>query len=125
MVKGTGPTTTPPSNQFSLLKKTISSKTGGATLSVKLPGAGKLDVLGTAKAGKKKITVGHVVLNAGKGGTFSVTLKPSAAAKTVLAEKGKLSVTLKLTFSPTGGTENSSTSQITLKMTQTSGKRRP
>jgi ABC-type phosphate transport system substrate-binding protein len=115
----------PPSNQFSLLKKTISAKTGGATLSVKLPGAGKLDVLGTAKAGKKKITVGHVVLNAGKGGTYSVTLKPSAAAKKVLAEKGKLSVSLKLTFSPTGGTENSSTSQVTLKMTQTSGKRRP
>jgi ABC-type phosphate transport system substrate-binding protein len=114
--------TAPPSNQFSLLKKTISAKTGGATLSVKLPGAGKLDVLGTAKAGKKKITVGHVVLNAGKGGTFSLTLKPSAAAKKVLAEKGKLSVTLKLTFSPTGGTENSSTSQVTLKMTQTSGK---
>ncbi len=110
------------SSQFSLLKKTISSKTGGATLSVKLPGAGKLDVLGTAKAGKKKITVGHVVLNAAKGGTFNVTLKPSAAAKKVLKEKGKLSVSLKLTFSPTGGTENSSTSQVTLKMTQTSGK---
>lgn len=116
VVKTTPPSTTPPSNQFSLLKKTISSKSGGATLSVKLPGAGKLDVLGTAKAGKKKITVGHVVLNAGKGGTFNVTLKPSAAAKQVLAEKGKLNVTLKLTFSPTGGTAKSSTSAVTLKL---------
>jgi len=113
------------SNLFTLTRKTISSKTGGATLSVKLPGAGKLDVMGTAKVGKKTITVGHVVLNAAKGGTFNVTLKPSAAAKKVLNEKGKLNVSLKLTFSPTGGTAKTSTSQVTLKMTQTSGKRRP
>ena len=104
------------SNQFTLTRTTISSKNGSATISVKLPGAGKLDVLGTAKAGKKKITVGHVVLNAGKGGTFQVTLKPSAAAKKVLKKKGKLKVTLKLTFSPTGGTAKSSTSGLTLKL---------
>ena len=42
------------SNQFSVPKKTISSKTGSATFSVKLPGAGKLAVLGTAKSGKKR-----------------------------------------------------------------------
>lgn len=113
---GGGGTTTEVSNQFTLTRKTISSKTGGATLSVKLPGAGKLDVLGTAKAGKKKITVGHVVLNAGNAGTFNVTLKPSPAAKKVLAEKGKLSVSLKLTFSPAGGTEKSSTSAVMLKL---------
>lgn len=104
------------SNLFTLTRKSISSKTGGATLSVKLPGAGKLDVLGTAKVGKKKITVGHVVLNAAKGGTFNVTLKPGAAAKKVLNEAGKLKVTLNLTFSPTGGTANSSTSTLTLKL---------
>jgi ABC-type phosphate transport system substrate-binding protein len=106
------------SNLFTLTRKAISSKTGGATLSVKLPGAGKLDVLGTAKAGKKKITVGHVVLNAAKGGTFDVTLRPSAAAKKVLNEEGKLNVTLKLTFSPAGGTASSSTSALTLKLTK-------
>lgn len=120
---GTKTVVTPPSNLFTLLKKTISSKTGGATLSVKLPDAGKLDILATAKVGKKKITVGHVVLNASKGGTFPVTLKPSAAAKKVLADKGKLNVSLKLTFSPTGGTANSTTSTVTLKMAKTSGRR--
>lgn len=104
------------SNQFTLTRKAISSKTGGATLSVKLPGAGKLDVMGTAKVGGKKITVGHLVLNAAKGGTFNLTLKPSGAAKKVLKEKGKLNVSLKLTFSPTGGTAKSSTSSLTLKL---------
>ncbi|HEU4944175.1 MAG TPA: substrate-binding domain-containing protein [Solirubrobacterales bacterium] len=113
---GTDKGTTPVSNLFTLTRKTVSSKNGSASLSVKLPGAGKLDVLGKAKVGKKQITVGHVVLNAAKGGTFIVAFKPSAAAKKVLNEKGKLNVSLKLTFSPTGGTAKSSTSSLTLKL---------
>ncbi len=108
--------TTPVSNLFTLTRKTVSSKTGSATLSVKLPGAGKLDVMGTAKIGKKKVTVGHVVVNAAKGGTYNVTLKPTGAAKTALKENGKLNVSLKLTFSPSGGTAKSSTSSLTLKL---------
>lgn len=121
---GTTGTTTQPapvSNQFSLTRKSISSKNGSATLSFTLPGAGKLDVIGKAKVGKKQITIGHVVLNAGKGGTFIVTLKPNAAAKKVLNEKGKLNVSLKLTFAPNGGSAKSSTGAVTLKMTKQSG----
>lgn len=113
---GTDKGTTPVSNLFTLTRKTVSSKTGSATLSVKLPGAGKLDVMGTAKVGKKKVTVGHVVVNAAKGGTYNVTLKPTGAAKTALKENGKLGVSLKLTFSPNGGTAKSSTSSLTLKL---------
>ncbi len=113
---GTDKGTTPISNLFTLTRKTVSSKTGSATLSVALPGAGKLDVLGTAKVGKKKVTVGHVVVNAAKGGTYNVTLKPTGAAKTALKEKGKLNVSLKLTFSPNGGTAKSSTGSLTLKL---------
>ena len=45
-----------------------------------------------------------------------MTLKPSGAAKTALKDKGKLNVSLKLTFSPTGGTAKSSTSSLTLKL---------
>lgn len=107
---------TPPSNAFSLLKKTISSKTGQAAISVKVPGAGKLVLVGTAKSGKKTLKVGQVVLSANKAGTFSLTLKPSGAAKKVLKEKGSLKVTLKLTFTPTGGTAKSSNSAVTLKL---------
>ena len=33
------------------------------------------------------------MLNANKGGTFNLTLKPSAAAKKLLRKKGKLKVT--------------------------------
>ena len=109
------------SNQFSVPRKTISSKTGSATFSVKLPGAGKLDVLGTAKSGKKNIKVGHVVLSASKAGTYSVTLKPSGAAKQLLSKTGSLKVNLKFTFSPTGGTAKSSTSAVTLKLIKKGG----
>lgn len=111
------------SNQFSVPRKTISSKTGGATFSVNLPGAGKLDVLGTAKAGKKgKLTVGRVVLTVTKAGTYSVNLKPSGAARALLKKNGKLTVALKFTFTPNGGTANTTSSSVTLKLTKTKQK---
>lgn len=126
-----------PSNLFSLPRKSISSKTGGATISVKLPGAGQLVMVGTARvqtAGKRKskrrqrksktIKVGRVVLNASKAGTFSLTLKPSGAAKKVLRQKGSLRTTLKLTFTPTGGEAKTTTTGLTLKLKkQSKGKR--
>ncbi len=119
---GSTPPPVKPSNAFSLLRKSISSKTGGASVSVKLPGAGKLEVIGTAKKGKKQIKVGRTVLNASRAGTFNLTLKPSAAAMKVLKETGKLPVRLKLIFTPTGGDESNSTSSLTLKLTQKKGK---
>ena len=126
---GTAPVV-PPSNQFSLTRKAISSKTGSVTVTVKLPGPGVLELVATAKAnapagkgkGKrqnlasKKINVGRVVLTANKAGTYDLTLKPSGAAKKLLRQKGALRVSLALTFTPNGGTASSSTSAVTLKL---------
>ncbi|HEY5815225.1 MAG TPA: substrate-binding domain-containing protein [Solirubrobacterales bacterium] len=114
----------PPSNLFSLPKKSISSQTGQATVSVKVPGPGKVELIGTANvpSGKasrvymKKIMVGKVVLTAGKAGTYNLTLKPSGAAKKRLREKGKLQVKLQVTFTPTGGTAKTTNSTVTLKL---------
>jgi ABC-type phosphate transport system substrate-binding protein len=114
--KKTTPVVEKPSNEFSLLRKKISSKNGGATLSVKLPGAGQLEVVGTAKAGKKQIKVGRTVLNATAAGTFELKLNPSAAAKQQLNKKGSLKVNLSLTFTPTGGDLKSKTDTVTLKL---------
>lgn len=111
------------SNLFSLPKKSISSKTGDATISVKIPGPGKVVLLGTAKSGKKQIKVGQVTLNASKAGTFNLKLKPSNAAKGLLREKGQLKVSLKVTYTPTGGAAKTTTSAVTLKLAkQQSGK---
>lgn len=115
---GTTPPPPPakPSNAFSLLRKSISSKTGGATISVKLPGAGKLAMVATAKNGKKTIKVASAVLNAGQAGTFNVPLRPSGAAMKALRKKGSLPVKLVLTFTPAGGDANESTSTLVLKL---------
>ena len=86
------------SNQFSLPRKSISSKTGQTTVTVKIPGPGKVELIGTAKSGGKAAglheegQVGQVVLTADKAGTFKLTLKPSGAAKQLLRKKGKLKV---------------------------------
>ncbi|MDQ2630510.1 MAG: hypothetical protein M3Y75_05985, partial [Actinomycetota bacterium] len=110
------PAVVPPSNTFSVTKKAISSKNGKATISLKLPGPGKVVMVGKAKNGKKTITVGKVTLNAGKAGTFNLTLNPSGAAKQVLKKTGSLKVNLEITFTPTGGSAKSSKTAVTLKL---------
>lgn len=106
----------PPSNAFSVTKKAISSKNGKATISLKLPGPGKVVMVGKAKNGKKTINVGKVTLNAAKAGTFNLTLNPSGAAKKVLKKKGSLRVNLEIAFTPTGGSAKSSKTAVTLKL---------
>lgn len=115
--KGSGPpVVVPPSNAFSVTKKAISSKTGKATVSLKLPGPGKVVMVGKAKNGKKTISVGKVTLNAGKAGTFNLTLNPSGAAKRLLKKTGSLKVNLEITFTPTGGSAKASKTAVTLKL---------
>jgi ABC-type phosphate transport system substrate-binding protein len=112
----TPPVVTPPSNAFSVTKKTIASKTGKATISLKLPGAGKVVMVGKAKVGKKTINVGKVTLNAAKAGAFNLTLNPSGAAKKALKASGSLKVSLEITFTPTGGSAKASKTAVTLKL---------
>lgn len=115
-ISGPAPVVLPPSNAFSLTKKAISSKTGKATISLKLPGPGKVVMVGKAKNGKKTINVGKVTLNAAKAGTFNLTLNPSGAAKKALKKKGSLKVTLAITYTPTGGSAKATNSAVTLKL---------
>lgn len=110
------PAVTPPSNAFSVTKKAISSKNGKATISLKLPGPGKVTMVGKAKVGKKTINVGKVTLNAGKAGTFNLTLNPSGPAKQALKKTGSLKVSLEITFTPSGGSAKSSKTAVTLKL---------
>jgi ABC-type phosphate transport system substrate-binding protein len=135
-----GSSTTPPpapiSNLFSLPRKSISSKTGQATVSVKIPGPGMVEMLGTAsvpsakgkkakkRSFKKMIRVGRTVLNASKAGTYNLTLKPSGAAKRQLAKKGKLKVNLKITYTPIGGAAKASSSAVTLKLSKPKSKKK-
>lgn len=112
-----------PSNRFSLLRKKINSKSGRAIVSVKLPAAGRMVLVGTAKVGKKRFRVGKVALRANKAGTFRLILKPSKAAKKWLRKRGKLRVNLQLRFIPNGGSARASKSAVTLKLKKKSGKK--
>jgi ABC-type phosphate transport system substrate-binding protein len=109
-----------PSNVFSVPRTSLDSKKGWATLSIRLPGAGKLvlDAKAKVKSGKKTktIKVGKITRTVSKAGTVKLTLKPSSAAKKVLRKKGKLKVTIKLTYTPTGGTARTSNKTVTLKL---------
>jgi ABC-type phosphate transport system substrate-binding protein len=126
------PAPPPISNLFSLPRKEISSKTGGATISVKIPGPGTVELVGSANVSdsgksrkpKKSIKVGRTVLTASQPGTYKLTLKPSGAAMKQLRAKGKLKVNLKVTFTPTGGVAKTATSGITLKLNKPKPRKR-
>jgi hypothetical protein len=107
----------PPSNVFTKGKLTLNKKTGTGTLAVTVPDAGTLTATdvhskialasfaktkGTTKA--KPVYVKSATVDSTGAGTVKVPIKPTAAAKKVLAKQGKLSVNVQLTFAPTGGT---------------------
>lgn len=112
---GNPPPPSKPSNVFSVPSTALSSKAGSATFSIRLPGAGRLDLKATAGKGKQKITVGSLRKTVSKAGTVKLTLKPGSAAKKRLKKSGKLSVKVTLTYTPQGGEPRSSTRTLTLK----------
>lgn len=121
---GSPPPVAKPSNVFSVPRTAISSKAGTATLSIRLPGAGRLVLEATAKVkvkvrGKTRtrtIRVGKITRTVSKAGLVKLTLKPSSAARSVLKRAGKLKVSVKLTYTPKGGTARSTKKTITLRL---------
>jgi hypothetical protein len=107
----------PPSNVFTKGKVTLNKKTGAATLAVSVPGTGTLmaaDVhskvalasfaRSKGKPKAKPVYVKSTTVDSTGAGTVNVPIRPTAAAKKVLNEKGTLAVRVNLTFAPTGGT---------------------
>lgn len=106
-----------PSNLFTKGKVTLNKKNGTATLAVSVLDAGTLTATDahskvamasfartTTKPKKKPVYVKSATVSSTGAGTVKVPIVPTAAAKKILAKKGKLSVSVKLTFAPTGGT---------------------
>jgi hypothetical protein len=84
-----------PTNEASLGRATVDPKSGTATLSVTLPGAGHLSLAGKKTVGKE--------LDAAAAGVVELTIEPTAKEKKALRKRGKLRVGVKLTYTPTGG----------------------
>jgi hypothetical protein len=123
----TAAVSTPVSNVFKFGKLKLGN--ASAALKVTVPGPGELSAEDNATAGKasaavkKKALIKKVELTVAKAGTVTIKIKPSSAGKAVLKTKGKVSVKVKVTFAPTGGTPASKTIKVTLKARGTAPKR--
>jgi DNA-binding beta-propeller fold protein YncE len=84
-----------PSNNFKFGKLKLDKKKGTATLTIKIPAAGRLVLKGNGLT--------KVVKNAKKAGDMKLAIKPKGKVKQKLAELGKAVAKAKLTFTPTGG----------------------
>jgi hypothetical protein len=93
-----------PSNSFTATGKTKGST---ATLTVKVPGPGSISVT----SGSVKKATKH----ASKAGNNSVKVTLNAKAAKSLKRNKKLTVSLKVQFTPTGGTSASKTVKVTFK----------
>jgi len=108
-----------PSNLFTVGAAALSSSKGSATLTLDLPGPGTVKALATANlpaGAAKKITVSKATRRATRAGKLKLTLKPSKAALRHLRRRGKLRTSVKLTYTPTGGSARIATRKLTLKL---------
>jgi len=113
-----------PSNAFSIIATATSAADGSAMLTVDLPGAGRFDAVLTARirAGTsqrrrtRRIVAGRRTLHASGAGRYSVRIKPSRTARSLLRRARTLRTSAKLTFTPTAGLPSSQTRTITLKL---------
>jgi ABC-type phosphate transport system substrate-binding protein len=106
---------TPPSNAFSIPSSRATSTL--MTFVAQLPGAGSLRVAATTRVGRRTIRVASVSASPRGAGRVTLRLKLSSAAKRALAraKTKKLKVTVKFTFTPTGGTARTMTKNVTVR----------
>jgi hypothetical protein len=96
-----------PPNTFSLGKAKLLRKSGDASLTVTLPGPGKLVL-----EGKGLLRVTEAVK---RKGSVALTIKPNRQTKKTLEKNGKAKVIAKITFTPTAGTPHTESKTLTLK----------
>jgi DNA-binding beta-propeller fold protein YncE len=114
-----------PSSVFSVGKVKANVKDGSLIIRVTANCPGTVEAKATATTKKKKKKQASKLraaktIAAGSAsqqvGTLTLILKPSKAAKSILSKKGKLAVTVKITYRPTGGTASSKTIKTKLKL---------
>jgi hypothetical protein len=108
----------PPSNAFSFGKLKLNKKKGTAVLPVIVPGAGTLTLTGKGlvkqRPARPAPTTAALAKAVGGAGTVKLLVKTKGKAKRKLNRNGRLKVTLKVTFAPTGGVAASRTKTIKL-----------
>lgn len=95
------------SNKVKLLSPKLNAQKGTGAVRAKVPGPGKL-VLSGKDAKKGKFT-------AKKAGTVTMPVKLTKSAAKSLDRKGKLTLKLKIAYTPTGGTTATKSTKLTLR----------
>lgn len=110
---GGPPTTSPPpaaaakpSNAFSFAGLKLNKAAGTATLTVTVPGPGRIGLLGKGIKGQSMV--------AAAAGRVKLVVAPGRKLKRRLEKAGKAKVVIKLTFTPSGGVPNSRSKTIEL-----------
>jgi len=123
-----------PSNAYSVKGTKASSKRGVVTLSVEVPGPGKITGKATAKVPaallaarrkgpKRSITVAGKTLRPKAAGVVKLKLKARKRAKRLLRRKGKLRASVRITYTPTGGTPRTQKRKVTFKLGKRQGRK--
>jgi hypothetical protein len=116
----------PPSNDFTIPGGSVRFKNGSTVITVQVPGPGTVTaqqaptstsrVSAAAQKKKAKPLVKRAKKVATKAGPVRLTIKPTKAGKKVLRRKKKLTVRMRFTFTPTGGTAKSTLKKVTIKV---------
>ncbi|MBU6337841.1 MAG: hypothetical protein KGR19_08540 [Acidobacteria bacterium] len=108
-----GPDPTPtPSNSFSAVS--AAEPSGSVVTVARVPGAGKLRQVATRASGGKRVSVCSSSRTATSAGRFRLECKPSAATRRA-QKKGRVRVTVRVTFTPAGGTARTVTRYVWLR----------
>jgi hypothetical protein len=117
VLSGTG-TTVEPSNQFTFGKLKRNKKKGTAIQKVEVPGPGDLALAG--KGVKHQRAASARRAGAAKpvaaAGTVGLKVKAKGKKKKKLKRTGKVKVKIKVTYTPTGGTPNTESKRVKLKL---------
>jgi hypothetical protein len=100
-----------PSNAFTLGKTQRNRKKGTATLTVQVPGPGKLALSGKGVKSQEATASGAIAA----AGTVALSVRPSGATKKKLAAVGKATVSVTIGFTPTFGDLGTQTVKVKLK----------
>ncbi len=103
-----------PSNTFSLGKAKLKKKKGTATITVDVPNSG--DLTGSGKGVKVASAPGAVISKTVTApGKVTLTIKAKGKQQKTLNETGKVTVTPKVTYTPTGGDPRTQSLKVKLK----------
>jgi hypothetical protein len=115
------------SSRFGFGKAKVNRRDGTAILPVRVPGPGLLRAKGKSivppsavprarKIEKFRKSIESATAKAAEAGTVSIRLKPTPFARTILKQKHKLRVNVTVTYTPTGGSPETASLPVMLKL---------